>query len=111
MVIGSVEGYGKQVRRGGSFVLSNEMFENMLCDYLGFEQGSLMVRHVTTEHYRHAVKISVVAEDERFPVLEEGMRYPILNPICEVEVRESVYGINGTRIKFKGFAEFGESND
>lgn len=84
----------KELKRGFSLVMSEELFSMMVGKFLGLEHNSILVRHVTGEHWNRSFKISALAYDDRFPVLVEGTEYPLINPIFEyVEVSDKKYEV------------------
>lgn len=93
----------RRIKRGANFVMSQELFDDMLAKYLGLEPGSISVWSITNQHYARSVEISVTTDDERFPEIPEGSRFPTLTPIVEdVKVSDDPPRFE---VKFKGFIE------
>lgn len=93
----------KKTVRGASFVISEELFNDMLSKYLGFEPEALRVWHVTNQHYMRAVEVSITTDDERFPEIPEGSIFPRLSPIVEaVKVSDDPLRYE---VRFVGFSE------
>lgn len=93
----------RKIKRGANFVLSQELFDDMLSKYIGLETGSISVWSITNQHYARAVEISVITDDERFPEIPEGSRFPTLTPIVEdVKVSDNPLRFE---TQLKGFIE------
>jgi hypothetical protein len=91
----------KKIERGGSIIMSEPLFNDMLSRYFGLEPETLRVACVTTEHHKRAVKISFVTDDERFPELIEGQPYPEIT--IATEMMKPADKPNRSEIKVLGF--------
>ena len=81
--------------RGGTFVISEDMFSQIMSEALGFEKGTIQVRWITGEHFHRAFKVTVTSNSELFPRVAEGCEFPVLTPSIETVVTH--------RRKFNGF--------
>lgn len=96
----------KKVKRGARIVMSNEMFSDMLNEYLGLEQGTIEIWHVTNQHHMRSVEISFTSDDERLPVLTEGAVFPEIYTFIEVETSvESTTGKVSKKGKLRLFGD------
>jgi hypothetical protein len=60
--------------RGGFLTIGEDLMNEWLEEKLGVK--GLKLHHVTTEHYNGAVAISFTCNDERFPEVKKGQRFP-----------------------------------
>lgn len=97
----------RKIKRGANFVMTQELFDDMLEKYLGFERGSIETWDVTSQHHMRAIEISIVTNDERFPIVTEGSRFPTITPIVSsVKVSDDPLRFEA---RFNGFSDIVET--
>lgn len=84
--------------RGVTLTIAQSLFDQIISEALGFESGEISVLDVTKFYHHRAFEMSIRAkhDDERFPIVQEGCRYPTASLVLhsDVDGKVSVKGLD-----------------